>query len=164
MQQNTIRIADIVAGTSVDGPGLRTSIYISGCCHQCLGCHNPQTWDFNFGSLMSIPDIMDIVKENGFNVTLTGGDPLYSIPVITPLINAIHAAGYSIWLYTGFTFPQILELPGINDILPLIEAIVDGPFDINLRDTSLCFRGSSNQRIIDVQASLASGIIVTFNY
>lgn len=164
MQQDYIRIADIIPGTSVDGPGLRTSIYVSGCCHQCPGCHNPMTWDFNFGTPMSVADIMKVVEENGFNVTITGGDPLYSIPAITPLIKAINAAGLSIWLYTGFSFPQILNLPGIDDILPLIEAIVDGPFDIALRDTSLCFRGSSNQRIIDVRASLASGSIVTFNF
>ena len=96
MVQSTIRVVDIVPGTSVDGPGLRTSIYISGCRHKCIGCHNPQTWDFNNGTLMTIDEIMNVVEENGFNVTLTGGDPLFSIPAITPLVEAIHSAGYSI--------------------------------------------------------------------
>ena len=155
---------DIVPGTSVDGPGLRTSIYLSGCRHQCPGCHNPHTWDFAQGTPMTVDEIMQIVEENGFNVTLTGGDPLYSLPAIIPLIQAIKAAGYSIWLYTGFTYEQLLSLPDIEAILPLLEAIVDGPFEQDKRDLSLSFRGSSNQRIIDVRNTLASGEIITFDY
>ena len=155
---------DIVPGTSVDGPGLRTSIYLSGCRHHCPGCHNPHTWDFAQGTPMTVDEIMRIVEENGFNVTLTGGDPLYSLPAIIPLIQAINAAGYSIWLYTGFTYEQLLSLPDIEAILPLLEAIVDGPFEQDKRDLSLSFRGSSNQRIIDVRNTLASGEIITFDY
>ena len=164
MDQPKIHVMDIVPGTSVDGPGLRTSIYLSGCRHQCPGCHNPHTWDFAQGSPMTVDEIMQIVEENGFNVTLTGGDPLYSLPAIIPLIQAIKAAGYSIWLYTGFIYEQLLSLPGIDAILQSLEAIVDGPFEQDKRDLSLCFRGSSNQRIIDVRNTLASGEIVTFDY
>lgn len=164
MGQPKIHVMDIVLGTSVDGPGLRTSIYLSGCRHQCPGCHNPHTWDFAQGTPMTVDEIMQIVEENGFNVTLTGGDPLYSLPAIIPLIQAIKAAGYSIWLYTGFTYEQLLSLPGIDAILSSLEAIVDGPFEQDKRDLSLCFRGSSNQRIIDVRNTLASGEIVTFDY
>lgn len=100
---------------------------------------------------------MDAVEENGFNVTFTGGDPLYSIPQLTPLAKEVHNAGYTIWLYSGFTFEQALQLPGAMELLQYVEAMVDGPFEIGKRDISLQFRGSSNQRIIDVQASLASG-------
>lgn len=164
MDQPKIHVMDIVPGTSVDGPGLRTSIYLSGCRHHCPGCHNPHTWDFAQGTPMTVDEIMQIVEENGFNVTLTGGDPLYSLPAIIPLIQAINAAGYSIWLYTGFTYEQLLSLPDIEAILPLLEAIVDGPFEQDKRDLSLSFRGSSNQRIIDVRNTLASGEIVTFDY
>lgn len=164
MDQPKIHVMDIVPGTSVDGPGLRTSIYLSGCRHQCPGCHNPHTWDFAQGSPMTVDEIMQIVEENGFNVTLTGGDPLYSLPAIIPLIQAIKAAGYSIWLYTGFIYEQLLSLPGIDAILQSLEAIVDGPFEQDKKDLSLCFRGSSNQRIIDVRNTLASGEIVTFDY
>ncbi|OKY95214.1 MAG: anaerobic ribonucleoside-triphosphate reductase activating protein [Bacteroidales bacterium 43_36] len=164
MDQPKIHVMDIVPGTSVDGPGLRTSIYLSGCRHQCPGCHNPHTWDFAQGSPMTVDEIMRIVEENGFNVTLTGGDPLYSLPAIIPLIQAIKAAGYSIWLYTGFIYEQLLSLPGIDAILQSLEAIVDGPFEQDKKDLSLCFRGSSNQRIIDVRNTLASGEIVTFDY
>lgn len=164
MGPSEIRVVDIVPGTSVDGPGLRTSIYIAGCRHQCPGCHNPQTWDFNHGTPMSVDEIMRVVEENGFNITLTGGDPLYSIAEITPLVKAIHDAGYTIWLYTGFTYEQMLKIPGIEEILPMLEAVVDGPFEIDRRDISLSFRGSSNQRIINVAATLQSGEITTFDY
>ncbi len=164
MEESIIRVIDIVPGTSVDGPGLRTSIYVAGCRHRCAGCHNPQTWDFAQGVEMTVSDIMEIIEENGFNVTLTGGDPLYSLPAITPLVVAVAEAGYTIWLYTGFTYSRLLELPGIGKILPYIEAIVDGPFEADKRDVSLHFRGSSNQRIIDVKKSLASGEVVTFEY
>ncbi|RXE71483.1 anaerobic ribonucleoside-triphosphate reductase activating protein [Muribaculaceae bacterium Isolate-002 (NCI)] len=164
MEESIIRVIDIVPGTSVDGPGLRTSIYVAGCRHRCAGCHNPQTWDFSQGVEMTVSDIMEVIEENGFNVTLTGGDPLYSLPAITPLVIAVAKAGYTIWLYTGFTYSRLLELPGIEKILPYIEAIVDGPFEADKRDASLHFRGSSNQRIIDVKKSLASGEVVTFEY
>lgn len=155
---------DIIPGTSVDGPGLRTSIYIAGCNHHCPQCHNPQTWDFNAGKEMTVDDIMEVVEYNGFNVTLTGGDPLFSIPQITPLLKAIHEAGYTAWLYTGFTFEQAIGLPGIGAILPFLEAIVDGPFVNDLRDVSLHFRGSSNQRIVDVKSSLEGGKTITFEF
>lgn len=164
MEESIIRVIDIVPGTSVDGPGLRTSIYVAGCRHRCAGCHNPQTWDFAQGVEMTVSDIMEVIEENGFNVTLTGGDPLYSLPAITPLVIAVAKAGYTIWLYTGFTYSRLLELPGIEKILPYMEAIVDGPFEADKRDVSLHFRGSSNQRIIDVKKSLASGEVVTFEY
>lgn len=159
-----LQIVDIVPGTSVDGPGLRTSIYVAGCRHHCPECHNPQTWDFNAGNTMTVAQIMEEVEENGFNVTLTGGDPLYSLPEITSLAKAVNEAGYTIWLYTGFRFEEVLKLPGIDELLSYLEAIVDGPFEIDKRDISLCFRGSTNQRIIDVQKSLSTGTIVTSDY
>lgn len=158
-----IRVVDIVPGTSVDGPGLRTSVYIAGCRHRCPGCHNPQTWDFDNGRLMTVDEIMSVIEENGFNVTLTGGDPLYSVQAITPLVDAISSAGYSLWLYTGYLWEELLSLPGMEKLLPKIEVIVDGPFELDQRDISLPFRGSSNQRLIDVQASLAEGHAVAWH-
>lgn len=164
MNSPSIQIVDIVPGTSVDGPGLRTSIYVAGCRHRCRECHNPQTWDFNAGTPMTVSEIMSVVEENGFNVTLTGGDPLYSIPQLLPLVKEIHGAGYTIWLYTGFTFEQALQLPGAMELMRYVEAVVDGQFEIDKRDISILFRGSSNQRIIDVQSSLASGTTELMGY
>lgn len=142
------RVLDIIRGTTVDGPGFRTAIYLAGCRHQCPGCHNPQSWDFNAGSEMTLEEIMDIVKEEDFDVTLTGGDPLYSPESTAELAKAISDTGHSVWLYTGFTYEEILASPRLSLPLPYLEAIVDGPFVESLRDPDLLFRGSSNQRII----------------
>lgn len=144
----SLRVIDIVEGTSVDGPGLRTSIYLAGCDHHCPGCHNPQTWPHDAGRDMSVDEIMAIVEYNDFNVTLTGGDPVYQAENLLPLIKRIKDLGKTIWLYTGFTYEQLLTMPAAKALLPYLEAIVDGPFIIEQRDPELIFRGSSNQRII----------------
>lgn len=152
------RILDIVEGTSVDGPGLRTSIYFAGCRHCCKGCHNPQSWDFEAGNLMSSDDIMEIVRYNDFNVTLSGGDPLYQPKEIAELCRRIkQEIGKEIWCYTGFSWEEIIADESLLEPLQWIDVVVEGPFIESLRDTSLRFRGSSNQRIVDVQKSLAEG-------
>ncbi len=143
-----LRVVDIVEGTSVDGPGLRTSIYFAGCEHRCEGCHNPQTWPFDSGRDMSVEEIVEIVKEADFNVTFTGGDPVYQAEALLPLAMKIAELGKTMWLYTGFTVEELATMPGMQHLLPLLDAVVDGPFVMSLRDTSLHFRGSSNQRII----------------
>lgn len=145
----TLRVLDIVAGTSVDGPGLRTSIYFAGCHHRCPGCHNPQSWDPEGGTAMTVEQIMAEIIENDFNVTFSGGDPLYQNPkTLLELAKAIRAAGYTLWCYTGFLYEEIKDNPRYAELLPLFETVVDGPFIEALRDTSLLFRGSSNQRLI----------------
>lgn len=143
-----MRILDIIDGTIVDGPGLRTSIYFAGCAHQCPGCHNRQSWPFDAGREVSVDELMAHVEENGFNVTLTGGDPLYQIDEILPLCKRLRDAGYTIWCYTGFTLEEIQASPSLSRILGAVDALVEGPYVEALRDLSLRFRGSSNQRII----------------
>ncbi len=145
---DTLRVIDIVDGTSVDGPGLRTSIYFAGCSHKCPGCHNQPTWDFNAGHDMTIDQIMQRVIENDFNVTFSGGDPLYQIKPLTNLARAIKAAGKTIWCYTGFTIEQLSADQTYAEFLSIIDVLVDGPYIQSLRDTDLLFRGSSNQRIL----------------
>lgn len=159
-----LRIIKIVEGTSVDGPGLRTSIYFAGCAHACPGCHNPQTWDFASGENIAIEDVIKTVQYNGFDVTFTGGDPFYQAEAIVPLAKTIRDAGLGIWSYTGFTFEQLLasDDKDMHELLRLTDVLVDGPFVQSLRDTTLLFRGSANQRLIDVPASLASGEIRLF--
>ncbi|MBQ7942150.1 MAG: anaerobic ribonucleoside-triphosphate reductase activating protein [Muribaculaceae bacterium] len=157
---NTIQVLDIMPGTTVDGPGLRTSIYVAGCRHMCKGCHNPQSWDFNSGIPMTVDEIMERITEEDFNVTLTGGDPLWQASKILPLAKSIKEKGYTLWCYTGFTWEEILKSTELSKILPWIDVIVDGRFIEELRDTRLRFRGSSNQRIIDVQASLTKKELV----
>lgn len=153
----TLRVLDIVEGTSVDGPGLRTSIYFAGCHHQCPGCHNPQSWDMQGGREMTITQIIDVVEKAGFNATFSGGDPLYQLPALTVLAGEIHQRGYNLWCYTGFTLEQLTHLPGVGDLLNNIDVLVDGPFIEHLKDLSLHFRGSSNQRLIDIPSTLACG-------
>ncbi|MDE5998214.1 MAG: anaerobic ribonucleoside-triphosphate reductase activating protein [Muribaculaceae bacterium] len=142
------RILNIIKGTTVDGPGFRTAIYFAGCRHQCPGCHNPQSWDFNGGTEMSLQELMSIIEEEDFDVTLTGGDPLYNPAEIAILARKIKESGHKVWLYTGFTIEEIIASPSLSLPLPYIDTIVDGPFIESLRDTDLHFRGSSNQRII----------------
>ncbi|MDE6393670.1 MAG: anaerobic ribonucleoside-triphosphate reductase activating protein [Muribaculaceae bacterium] len=144
----TVRVLDIVRGTTVDGPGFRTSIYLAGCRHHCPGCHNPQSWDFGGGSEMEIDDLMEIVKEEDFDVTLSGGDPMYRPDAVREISRRVRSLGHRVWVYTGFTWEQIKSDPQLLEALEDVEAIVEGPFISELRDTDLRFRGSSNQRII----------------
>lgn len=162
-KQTTLRVIDIVPGTSVDGPGLRTSIYFAGCAHRCEGCHNPQSWDFNAGKEMTVDDIVAVVEENGFNVTFSGGDPVYQVEPLCELAEKLKEKGYIIWCYTGFRFDELLQMPGLLPLLPLLDVVVDGPFIQSLRDIKLRFRGSSNQRLIDVATSLQQGNICLWN-
>lgn len=144
----TYRVLDIIRGTTVDGPGFRTAIYFAGCLHACPGCHNPQSWDFNGGTEMSLNELMDIIEEEDFDVTLSGGDPLYHPEEIAELARHIKESGHKVWLYTGFTLEEIQCSEKLSLPLPFLDAIVDGPYISALRDPDLPFRGSSNQRII----------------
>ncbi len=159
-----LQIIKIVEGTSVDGPGLRTSVYFAGCAHACPGCHNPQSWNFTAGNDMSIDEVMQTVLYNDFDVTFSGGDPFYQAEAIVPLAKAIRAAGLGIWSYTGFSFEELIASDDKykQELLRLSDVLVDGPFIQSLRDTSLIFRGSANQRLIDVPKSLASGSVQLF--
>jgi len=155
MQLSYLSIAE---GTSVDGPGLRTSIYFAGCTHHCKGCHNPQSWDIKNGNQTTIDDLLATIRYNEFPVTLTGGDPFFQIEAVTELARQIkHQFGYNIWCYTGYVWETIIIHPEFKQLLNYIDVIVDGPFILSQRDTTLLFRGSTNQRIIDVQQSLLTG-------
>lgn len=149
-ETDTLRVIDIIEGTSVDGPGLRTSIYFAGCDHHCQGCHNPSTWSHKAGRDMTVDELLQYVEKADFNVTLSGGDPIYQAKKLLPFVKRLRENGRTIWLYTGFTIEQLHEMPDAMALFPYLEAIVDGPYIENMRDTSLRFRGSSNQRIIKV--------------
>ncbi len=159
-----ISVLDIVEDTMVDGPGFRTSIYCAGCRHACPGCHNPQSWDFSGGHPMSTEQIMRIIEADPYaNVTFSGGDPMYQPEGFTELARAIRQrTSKDIWCFTGFTFETLINNPRHRQLLELIDVLVDGPFIKSLRDESLLFRGSSNQRLIDVLASLKAGKVVLF--
>lgn len=158
-----MRILRIVPGTSVDGPGLRTSIYFAGCTHRCSGCHNPQSWPFDAGVEMTLDQVMAEIIENDFDVTFTGGDPLCSAEGLVPLAHAIRREGKGLWCYSGYTYEEAMTHPAMAELLSLTDVLVDGPFVEALRDISLRFRGSSNQRLVDLRRS-APGRVVEYEY
>lgn len=144
----TYNVLDIRRGTTVDGPGFRTAIYLAGCTHACPGCHNPDSWDMNGGAAMTLEEIMHVVEEEDFDVTLTGGDPLMRPEETRELIEAIKATGHSVWLYTGYTWEEIAADRKLLLAAEAADVVVEGPFILSLRDPDLIFRGSSNQRIM----------------
>lgn len=155
---------NIVRDTSVDGIGWRDSIYCAGCAHHCVGCHNQETWDFQAGKFVSVEEIAAELDGSENNVTFTGGDPMFQPVAFTELAKLLKAQGKNIWLYTGFTFDECCSDPTRYALLEQIDVLVDGRFVLAKRDTNLLFRGSSNQRLIDVQKSLVDGNVVILDY
>lgn len=155
-----LRVLHIVEGTSVDGPGLRTSIYLAGCNHHCPGCHNPQSWDFKGGEERTLDELMAVIAYNEAPVTLSGGDPLQQPEGTRVLIHRIkQELGYNVWCYTGYTWEEIVADAALLDVVRELDVLVEGPFIEAERDTTLHFRGSRNQRLIDIPRTLATGTI-----
>ena len=157
-----ISVLSIVHDTMVDGPGFRTSIYCAGCPNHCPECHNPQSWDINHGTMTSTEEIMKEIMDDPFaNVTFTGGDPMFQAEGFAELARAIRAqSDKDIWCFTGYKFENLLKNPKQLELLKLIDVLVDGPFMKDLRDEDLFFRGSSNQRLINVKKSLETGKVI----
>ena len=151
-----LSILEILEDTTVDGPGFRTAIYAAGCPNACVGCHNPQSWDIANGHTMSTQEIIDIVLADPFaDVTFTGGDPMFQPEGFAELAKAIKVcSNKNIWCYTGFTYETMLQNPKHRKLLEQIDVLVDGKFILEEKSYDLHFRGSRNQRIIDVQKSL----------
>ena len=155
----SIRVIDIVEDTTVDGPGFRTSIYWAGCTHHCAECHNPQSWATDAGHDMSVDELLDVIEADPFaNVTFSGGDPMQQAEGFTELATAIKARTHkTIWCYTGYTYEALLHMPSQRRLLDKLDVLVDGPYVAAQHNSDLVFRGSANQRIIDVPRSLRSG-------
>jgi len=154
-----LQVLNIIEDTMVDGPGFRTSIYCAGCRHKCAGCHNPQSWDFSGGHAVTTEEVMRIIEADPYTrgVTFSGGDPMYQAAGFAELARQIHRRTQKdVWCYTGFVFESLIH-DDQRELLAEVDVLVDGPFVLSLRDETLLFRGSSNQRIIDVQTSLYSG-------
>ena len=169
MEQNSeyIRLAaDLTTDSIVDGPGLRAVIWTQGCPHNCPGCHNPETHSFNDGFVIDTSEIKDeienLTEEEG--ITFSGGDPMMQVEACIDIAKFAKQRRLNIWCYTGFTFEELLEMskskPSIIEFLKLIDVLVDGKFILREKSLNLKFRGSRNQRIIDVPRSLKTGKIV----
>ena len=158
---NSIRILGIKYGTSVDGIGLRTSLYCAGCENRCPGCHNPQSWDENGGDAITVDELYKRIVEADMNVTFTGGDPMLHPEGFIALASLIKRnTDKTIWCYTGYRFEELLSHPIRRQLVELCDVIVDGRYIEKERDLSLHFRGSRNQRIIDVKASLNGDVVL----
>lgn len=142
--------------TIVDGDGIRYSIYLAGCSHKCPGCHNVASWNPKFGTPLTEEKITDIINDINSNplldgVTFSGGDPFFNPEEARDLIARVRReTGLNIWCYTGYTIEEILDTPQLRTMLPYIDILVEGPFIKELYSPYLDFRGSSNQRIINV--------------
>lgn len=153
-------LAGIVTDSIVDGPGIRTTIFCQGCPHHCDGCHNPDTWEFGCGTPMSEEQILQIIAENPLckGVTFSGGEPFSQAEGFTRLAELLVQRGYELASYSGYTFEQLLHgTPVQQKLLSVIHVLIDGPFIQEEKSLELSFRGSRNQRILDVPASLAAG-------
>ena len=158
----TISILEIVEDTTVDGPGFRTSVYSSGCPHHCPGCHNPQSWSIENGHPVEVEEILKVILDDPFaDVTFSGGDPMFQPQGFTELAKAIKQQSCkNIWCYTGYRFEELLQNPVQKALLEQIDVLVDGRYVKALRNISLRFRGSENQRIIDLNKTRDAGEIV----
>lgn len=154
-----MRIAGIVRDSIVDGIGIRDVIFVQGCPHHCRGCHNPESWNVNGGEEYSIESIVNLAKNSPYDITFSGGDPLYQVDELKAVIGQIYQ-NKGIWVYTGYTWEEIMESDTLKSVLPYIDVLVDGRFEEDKRNPELVFKGSENQRIIDVQKSLKENKIV----
>lgn len=157
-----LRIAGTVNDSIVDGPGIRFTIFTQGCPHHCVGCHNPETHDFNDGKDIDTSELIEKIKKNPLldGVTFSGGEPFIQAEILAALGKEIKALGLNIVTYTGYTFEELYknrDKNGWDKLLEVTDYLIDGKFEIEKKDWTAKFRGSSNQRYLDCQASIRQG-------
>ena len=158
-----LNLAGIAGDSIVDGPGIRTAIFAQGCPHHCPGCHNPETWPFAGGTEMDEETVVRIVEANPLckGVTFSGGEPFAQAEGFARLGRMLKARGYEVASYTGCTFEALLAgTPAQRELLETLDVLIDGPFLLAERSLELNFRGSANQRILNVPRSLEAGAAV----
>lgn len=157
----TLRINGIVNDSIVDGEGIRLTIFTQGCPHHCPYCHNPQTHDFKGGYDIEIKKIISMMKENLLldGITLSGGEPMEQADTCAILAEEAKKMGLNVWVYTGYTWEE-LQKESQKRLLCFTDVLVDGAFIYELRSLELRFKGSANQRIIDVPKSLQENRII----
>ncbi len=150
-----MQVLNILHDSIVDGKGLRTVIFFAGCPHHCLGCHNPQSWNRINGINMSEEEIFQEVVGNELSdVTFSGGEPFLQSAELALLAKRLKQAGKNIWCYTGYLFEELIRQPQHLAVLQHIDVLVDGRFELSERDLSLLYKGSRNQRIINIPRAL----------
>jgi len=157
-----MRIAGIITESVVDGPGVRFVVFAQGCPHRCPECHNPETWDKDGGYDITVRELIKQIRKAPVKgVTLSGGEPFEQAAEMAELARRVHALGLDVVTYTGYVYETLLGLsetrPEINELLSETDILIDGPFIRELKDIGLRFRGSSNQRIIDMNKTRQEG-------
>lgn len=158
-----LRLADIVPESVVDGKGIRMTVFVQGCRHACKGCHNPGTWDENGGAEYSVNYVADLAKKNPLldGLTFSGGEPFLQPKPLNELAKWCHANSLNVWCYSGYTYEQLCSLGekdgDVRELLNNIDVLVDGPFIEAQKDLTLAFRGSSNQRVLDMNETRKTG-------
>lgn len=158
--------ADLQTDSVVDGEGIRTVIWTQGCPHHCLGCHNPNTHDFSEGEIVDVSEVLKRIDEleNQDGITFSGGDPMCQPRACAKIAEYAKSRGLNIWCYTGYTYEQLQRLSKVNkditDFLNLIDVLIDGPFILEEKSLDLKFRGSKNQRLIDIPKTLEANKVI----
>lgn len=164
----TVRIAGSKPHSAVNGPGVRYVLFMQGCHHHCRGCQNPETHALQGGEELTVQEVLSDILATRYldGVTLSGGDPFAQPEACYALAKSIHEAGMNLWVYSGWTFAQIMEGKAgdmAREVLPYIDVLVDGPYVESLRSEEVIWRGSSNQMLVDVQESLKQGYAVAYS-
>lgn len=160
-----LRIAGIEQESFVDGPGIRFVVFTQGCTHHCPECHNPETHAFGKGQIETADSLLKMVDANPLlsGVTLSGGDPMEQAVQLLPFVRGVKMRQLNLVVFTGYRYEELMcrfAHPAMRELLTYTDILIDGPYMKDLRDLSLMFRGSSNQRIIDVPKSIVEGKVV----
>ena len=164
-----VRLSGIAYESLVNGPGIRRVFFSQGCKHNCEGCFNPDTHDFNGGEDRDMDELIEEVEDNPMlkGITFSGGDPFERAEEFAYMARCFKAQGLNIWSYTGYTYEFIMNSldsrPEWGEFLKYIDILVDGRFEEDKKDETIRFRGSNNQRIIDVQESMNTGVVVVLH-
>lgn len=170
MNDVKLKLSGIVKESIVNGPGIRYVLFTQGCPHKCEGCHNPQTHDYNCGSLTSIDEIVEDINKNPLlkGITVSGGEPFMQAKQISQLISKLDRRKLDVLVYTGFEYEYLLsnsnDQNGYNSLINCSDILIDGKFNLNLQSDILPFRGSTNQRSINCKESLLSNNVVIHNF
>lgn len=159
IHSETIRVSGVVRESITDGPGIRYTLFVQGCPHHCPGCHNPHTFDFSGGYDMESAQVLCDIRSNPLckGITFSGGEPFCQAEKLSRIAKELTESGYETAAYTGFTFEELLEMADAAEFLRYLDVLIDGPFLLEEKSLLLRFRGSKNQRILDVKESLKYG-------
>ena len=158
-----LKLAGLVIDSIVDGPGIRVAIFTQGCSHHCKGCQNSETWSYDGGSELSVLEVVKIIQTNPMarGVTFSGGEPFDQASELKSLGKKLKSLGYEVASYSGYTFEELVNgTKEQKELLETIDILVDGKFILEEKSLEVPFRGSKNQRIINVDKSLKAGTVV----